>query len=190
MSDQVMTPPVPKKKSVQLSGVVAGSTAISAVGSNGKDLRYRGYDINDLAHYSTFEEVAYLLIHGEMPNHLQFSRYKAQTESHARPAGAGESRARTDPGGGPSHGRAAHRLLHAGHGPARERRHEHRRGAPHRRPAAGDLPLHAAVLVPLRPQREADRPGYRRGFDCRPLPAPAARRKNPYRPMSTPWMCP
>lgn len=81
MSDQVLTPAAPKKKSVQLSGVVAGSTAISAVGSNGKDLRYRGYDINDLAHYSTFEEVAYLLIHGEMPNALQFARYKSQMKS-------------------------------------------------------------------------------------------------------------
>jgi 2-methylcitrate synthase len=81
MSEQVMTPPVPKKKSVQLSGVVAGSTAISAVGPSGNDLRYRGYDINDLAQNSTFEEVAYLLIYGQMPNQLQFSRYKAELQS-------------------------------------------------------------------------------------------------------------
>jgi 2-methylcitrate synthase len=103
MSEQVMTPPVPKKKSVQLSGVVAGSTAISAVGPSGNDLRYRGYDINDLAQNSTFEEVAYLLIYGQMPNQLQFSRYKA------------------DPRCGPSHGCAAHRLFRDGHSFARER---------------------------------------------------------------------
>jgi 2-methylcitrate synthase len=81
MSDQVITLPAARKKSVQLSGLVAGSTAISTVDTNGKDLRYRGYDINDLAHFSTFEEVAYLLIHGEMPNQLQFSRYKAQMKA-------------------------------------------------------------------------------------------------------------
>ena len=56
------------KKSVALSGVVAGNTAICTVGRNGNDLHYRGYDIADLAANCEFEEVAYLLIHGHLPN--------------------------------------------------------------------------------------------------------------------------
>ncbi len=55
------------KKSVALSGIVAGRTAISAVGREGKGLFYRGYDIHDLAERATYGEVAYLLLHGELP---------------------------------------------------------------------------------------------------------------------------
>ena len=76
MSDAVITKQAPPKKSVSLSGVEAGQTAISHVGYEGKGLYYRGYDIQDLAEFSTFEEVAYLLIHGEMPNASQLARYK------------------------------------------------------------------------------------------------------------------
>ena len=64
-----------KKKGVALAGVNAGSTAICTVGHTGNDLHYRGYDILDLAKNSTFEEVAYLLIHGELPNQTQLSAY-------------------------------------------------------------------------------------------------------------------
>lgn len=71
----------PRKKSVALSGVVAGNTAICTVGSNGKELHYRGYDINDLAAEATFEEVAHLLIHEELPNAYQLARYKQKLES-------------------------------------------------------------------------------------------------------------
>ena len=70
-----------KKKSVALSGVEAGNTAISHVGPSGKDLYYRGFDIHDLAEQSTFEEVAYLLIHGELPNASQFQHYKRKLKS-------------------------------------------------------------------------------------------------------------
>ncbi|MGO1245824.1 MAG: citrate/2-methylcitrate synthase, partial [Sphingobacterium sp.] len=52
------------KKSVALSGVTAGNTALSTVGKSGNDLHYRGYDILDLADQASFEEVAYLLIYG------------------------------------------------------------------------------------------------------------------------------
>ena len=76
MSDQVMAPENRKKKSVALSGVPAGNTEISKVGSSGKDLQYRGYDIHDLAEFSTFEEVAYLLIYGELPTRSEYVRYK------------------------------------------------------------------------------------------------------------------
>ena len=59
-----------------LAGIVVGDTAISAVGADGLDLKYRGYSIQDLAARSTFEEVAYLLIYGELPNTQQLQAYK------------------------------------------------------------------------------------------------------------------
>jgi 2-methylcitrate synthase len=64
------------KKSVALSGVVAGNTAISTVGRRGNDLHYRGYDIADLAKHCQFEEVAHLLIHGKLPNQRELADYK------------------------------------------------------------------------------------------------------------------
>lgn len=65
-----------KKKGVALAGVTAGNTAICTVGHTGNDLHYRGYDIIELAQYATFEEVAFLLIHGELPNQTQLSAYQ------------------------------------------------------------------------------------------------------------------
>jgi 2-methylcitrate synthase len=70
-----------KKKSVALSGIEAGQTAISSVGANGKELRYRGYDIHDLAEHATFEEVAHLLVHETLPNGYEMARYKQKLES-------------------------------------------------------------------------------------------------------------
>ncbi|MEX1993619.1 MAG: 2-methylcitrate synthase [Steroidobacteraceae bacterium] len=64
------------KKSVALSGVVAGNTAICTVGRSGNDLHYRGYDILDIAESCEFEEVAYLLIHGKLPNPAELAAYK------------------------------------------------------------------------------------------------------------------
>ena len=64
------------KKSVALSGVPAGNTALSAVG--GADLHYRGYSIKDLAANCQFEEVAYLLVHGALPTQAQLDTYKAK----------------------------------------------------------------------------------------------------------------
>ena len=66
------------KKGVALAGVTAGTTAICTVGHTGNDLHYRGYDIIELAKHATFEEVAYLLIHGELPNKTQLSAYHAK----------------------------------------------------------------------------------------------------------------
>ncbi|OYY50645.1 MAG: 2-methylcitrate synthase [Methylophilaceae bacterium 17-44-8] len=75
-NDQIVTTEAPKKKKgVALAGVSAGSTAICTVGHTGNDLHYRGYDIIELAKHATFEEVAYLLIHGELPNHGQLAAY-------------------------------------------------------------------------------------------------------------------
>lgn len=64
------------KKSVALSGVTAGNTALCTVGKSGNDLHYRGYDILDLAENAGFEEVAYLLIYGQLPTLAQLSAYK------------------------------------------------------------------------------------------------------------------
>ncbi len=66
------------KKSVALSGVVAGDTALSTVGHTGNDLHYRGYEINDLAQNCEFEEVAYLILYGALPTKAQLRDYKEQ----------------------------------------------------------------------------------------------------------------
>jgi len=70
------------KKSVALSGTVAGNTAICTVGHSGNDLHYRGYDIRDFAEQAEFEEIAHLLIHGELPNAAQLVNYKARLKSY------------------------------------------------------------------------------------------------------------
>ncbi len=70
-----------KKKMVQLSGVPVGETEICTVGTEGHDLRYRGYDIYDLAEHASFEEVAYLLIHGELPIRNELERYKLKLKN-------------------------------------------------------------------------------------------------------------
>jgi 2-methylcitrate synthase len=75
MTEQVL----PKaKKSVALSGTAAGNTALCTVGRSGNDLHYRGYDIKDLAENASFEEVAHLLVHGELPNAAQLAAYKTK----------------------------------------------------------------------------------------------------------------
>jgi 2-methylcitrate synthase len=70
-----------KKKGVALAGVSAGTTAICTVGHTGNDLHYRGYDIIELAKSATFEEVAYLLIHGELPNKAELATYHAKLKT-------------------------------------------------------------------------------------------------------------
>jgi 2-methylcitrate synthase len=71
--------PVAKpKKSVALSGVPAGNTALCTVGRTGNDLHYRGYDILDFADQAEFEEIAYLLVHEKLPTRSELSSYKAK----------------------------------------------------------------------------------------------------------------
>jgi 2-methylcitrate synthase len=74
-------PALRPKKSVALAGVTAGSTALCTVGQTGNDLHYRGYDIQDLAREASFEEVAYLLIHGELPNVATLAAYQGKLKS-------------------------------------------------------------------------------------------------------------
>jgi 2-methylcitrate synthase len=66
------------KKSVALSGIAAGNTALCTVGRSGNDLHYRGYNILDIADTCEFEEVAHLLIHGKLPNKSELAAYKAK----------------------------------------------------------------------------------------------------------------
>jgi 2-methylcitrate synthase len=74
-----MSETLPKpKKSVALSGVPAGNTALCTVGRTGNDLHYRGYDILDIAEQCEFEEIAHLLIHGTLPTAPQLTAYKAK----------------------------------------------------------------------------------------------------------------
>ena len=69
------------KKSVALSGVMAGNTALCTVGRTGNDLHYRGYDILDVATTCEFEEIAHLLVHGTLPNRAELDAYKAKLRS-------------------------------------------------------------------------------------------------------------
>ncbi|MGA2776011.1 MAG: 2-methylcitrate synthase [Steroidobacteraceae bacterium] len=82
MSDSPSTDPTFKpKKSVALSGVVAGNTALCTVGRTGNDLSYRGYDILEIAETCEFEEIAHLLIHGALPTQSALARYKEKLRS-------------------------------------------------------------------------------------------------------------
>jgi 2-methylcitrate synthase len=69
------------KKSVALSGVPAGNTALCTVGRTGNDLHYRGYDILEIADTCEFEEIAYLLVHGKLPNRAELAAYKVRLKS-------------------------------------------------------------------------------------------------------------
>ena len=69
------------KKSGGLAGVVAGQTAISTVGKEGVGLTYRGYAIEELAEKATFEEVAFLLIHGHLPDRTELESYRKKLSS-------------------------------------------------------------------------------------------------------------
>jgi 2-methylcitrate synthase len=79
MSDT--TPAFKPKKSVALSGVLAGNTALCTVGRTGNDLHYRGYDILEFAETSEFEEIAHLLVHERLPNRAELAAYKARLKS-------------------------------------------------------------------------------------------------------------
>jgi 2-methylcitrate synthase len=69
------------KKSVALSGVTAGNTALCTVGRTGNDLHYRGYDILEIANTCEFEEIAFLLVHGKLPTRPELDSYKLKLKS-------------------------------------------------------------------------------------------------------------
>ncbi len=78
MSANEASPGFKPKKSVALSGIAAGTTALCTVGRSGNDLNYRGYDILDIADHAEYEEIAYLLIHGKLPSKAELAGYKAK----------------------------------------------------------------------------------------------------------------
>jgi 2-methylcitrate synthase len=79
MSSLPAAAPKPKK-SVALSGITAGNTALCTVGRTGNDLHYRGYDILDFADEAQFEEVAYLLVHEKLPTRDELEKYKRKLQ--------------------------------------------------------------------------------------------------------------
>ncbi len=84
----IATPALRPKKSVALSGVTAGNTALCTVGRTGNDLHYRGYDILDIAEVCEFEEIAHLLVHGKLPTRAELAAYKARLRAlRGLPAG-------------------------------------------------------------------------------------------------------
>ena len=80
-TNQTPDPGFKPKKSVALSGVPAGNTALCSVGRSGNDLHYRGYDIVDIADQCEFEEIAYLLIHEKLPTRSELINYKRKLHS-------------------------------------------------------------------------------------------------------------
>ncbi|MFH1604019.1 MAG: citrate/2-methylcitrate synthase, partial [Pseudomonadota bacterium] len=79
---ETKAPVTPKpKKSVALSGITAGNTALCTVGRSGNDLHYRGYDILDVADTCEFEEIAYLLVHGKLPTKAELGGYKLKLKA-------------------------------------------------------------------------------------------------------------
>jgi len=81
MSTELQTQAPKPKKSVALAGVAAGNTALCTVGRSGNDLHYRGYDILDIAEAAEFEEIAHLLVHGELPNRAELRAYKTKLKA-------------------------------------------------------------------------------------------------------------
>ena len=80
---------MPPKKSVQLSGVVVAQTSICSIDAERGVLMYRGYDIDDLAEHATYEEVAYLLLEGELPSSDQLAAFRDELAARELPAATG-----------------------------------------------------------------------------------------------------
>ncbi|SEH59216.1 bifunctional 2-methylcitrate synthase/citrate synthase [Magnetospirillum fulvum] len=81
VNEKNISVPFKAKKSVALSGVTAGNTGLCTVGKTGNDLRYRGYDILDIAERCEFEEVAHLLVHGKLPTIAELRAYKTRLKA-------------------------------------------------------------------------------------------------------------
>src|SRR5690606_7016460 len=169
------------KKSVALSGVLAGNTALCTVGRTGNDLHYRGYDILDIADRCEFEEIAYLLIHGKLPTQTELDGYKLKlSRLRGLPAMVKnvleQLPAATHPMDVMRTGVDA-RLRAAREGGSQSRGRSRYRGSAHR-----ESRLDAHVLVPLQHFGQTDRCRDRRRFDRRTLLASASR-SAPVRPV-------
>ena len=165
------------KKSVALSGVTAGNTALCTVGRSGNDLHYRGYDILDLADKCEFEEIAYLLVHGKLPNVAELARLQGEAAS-----GCAACRRRCARRSRRCRPRATRWTCCAPAcsvlGCTLPEKDDHNTAgardiADRLMACLGSMLL---LLVPLQPHGPAHRRRDRRRLDRRPLPAPAARR--------------
>ncbi len=150
------------KKSVALSGTVAGNTAVCTVGRTGNDLHYRGYDILDFADQAEFEEIAHLLIHGTLPDAAQLKSYKSKLKSLRSLPQPVKQVLEAIPAECAPDGCDAHRLFDARHlrtgaGPA-----QRSRGKGPDRPDAGLFRLDADVLAPIQHFRTPHRRGNER----------------------------
>ena len=176
MANEISATSTPvRKKSVALSVIVAGNTALCTVGRTGNDLHYRGYDILDVAETCEFEEIAHLLVHGNLPTQAELAAYKAKLKNLR---------------GLPLAVRATLEALPAAAHPMDVMRSGVSalgcvlpEVADHNHPGARDIAdrlmasawLHAALLASLRPEWPPRRCGDRRRHDRRALPASAAR---------------
>ena len=158
-----------------LSGTPAGNTALCTVGYSGNDLHYRGYDIADLAAHCEFEEVAYLLVHGKLPNTMELAAYKTSlVPLRSLPAAVKQALELLPPTTHPMD------VLRTGVSVLGcvlpERTTTTKRSARHCRCAAGLAGLDAALLAPLR--RNGRRIEVEPGGDsiAGALSAPASRR--------------
>ena len=149
--------PPKAKKSVVLSGVIAGNTAISSVGRTGNDLHYRGYDILDVADTCEFEEIAYLLVHEKLPTQAELAAYKAKLKNLRALPEQLESRPGSDPRNGSSHGCPAYRRFRIRDNAAGGGSTFHRRRTRSGGQASGLSRLHIALLVPLFPSSSTHR---------------------------------
>src|SRR5271166_3321089 len=173
MSDTLTLANKPKK-SVALSGVTAGNTAICTVGRTGNDLHYRGYDILHIAEECEFEEIAHLLVHGWLPNEAELRAYKAKLKRLRRIPSAVADALQALPAA--SNPMDVLRTGVSALGCALPEPHDH--NAADARDIADRLMTSMRsmlLLVPLQPQRPADRRADRRRQHRRTLPAPAAR---------------
>ena len=162
------------KKSVALSGVTAGNTALCTVGRSGNDLHYRGYDILEVAETCEFEEIAYLLIHGKLPNTPELAAYKAKLKNlRGMPAPVRAVLEQLPPPRIPWTSCAPARRRWAACCP-RSRRPRRRGRARDRRSPAGELRLDALLLVSLLAQQPPHPRRDRRRLRGRAFPAPAA----------------
>ncbi len=165
------------KKSVALSGVTAGNTALCTVGRTGNDLHYRGYDILELANACEFEEVAHLLVHETLPTRARLAAYKAKLRAlRGLPANL---KAALEWIPASAHPMDVMRTGVSVLGTVLPEKDDHNpqgaRDIADRLLAASGVD--AAVLVSLRLQRQAHRNRNRRRFDRRPFPASAAWRR-------------
>ena len=145
------------KKSVALSGVTAGNTALCTVGKTGNDLHYRGYDILDVADSCEFEEIAYLLVHGKLPTPAELRTYKIKLKSLRGIPASVKTVLECLPAS--AHPMDVMRSAVSALGCVLPEAHDHNiaRCARHRRPADGVAGFDVAVLVSLQPQRQAHR---------------------------------